>query len=65
MPELQWHELDKAEWDNLLTYGVGAVAWDVFGRWLDHWRARHPDDQRSDLELTEVYAAQERSGTTC
>lgn len=34
-------------------------AFDLYSAWLYRWRQEHEDDERSDYELTEVYASNE------
>jgi hypothetical protein len=34
---------------------VFTAAWAAYDHWLVRWREAHPDDERSDLELIDVY----------
>lgn len=49
MPDEEFDALTAA-------HGPSYPCWEVFGRWLDAWRAAHPHDDRDDLELVNVYA---------
>lgn len=47
--------LDKCETDSLLKLGFSWMAWDAYEAWLHNWRQVHPDDDRDDLTLIDVY----------
>jgi hypothetical protein len=47
----------KAVDDAFADDGLSAAAWLRFELWLRRWRYAHPDDDRTDLDLVDEYAA--------
>lgn len=55
--------LSPAEYDSLSkSHGANYACWEAFDRWLRVFRDEHPYDERSDLELIEVYGKTKEEG---
>lgn len=48
-------EPDKTLADIEATDGFAAAAWEAFARWVHAHRKAHPDDDRSEYDLVDVY----------
>lgn len=42
------------------NHGIICAAWECYSRWLTAYREANPADERSNMELTEVYAEEHK-----